>query len=373
MKFIRQSTKGIILVLIFLLVLECLARIDDRVKYGANLWTGYNADMLRSFDSAGTRVNVPNVRFKKWRNNAAGFRGEEILSNKPHGVRRVVCLGSSETYGLYEKEGNEWPAQLRRLLNDETRYEIVNAGVAGLDLSQYRQYYLSHLATIAPDVIIVFANPFRYLSGLKNNPFRNGREERYQAETNRHHKFIEPRITSNAADAIRNMIPPMLLQKYQAYKYLNTLHRKQSGLAHKPYTQTPDSRVMKYRNDLEEMIMLLKKENVQIILTTYPVFETPADTRNASNILLEERIGCPDLSIEGIIDGLAKCNNAIKHLTSEYGLKCVDNEARIPNSTQCFADNVHYTDHGAKQIATNFADILKTMQFRDDHKHMIRK
>ena len=100
----------------FVLAVELCARFDDMIKYGAPFWGDYSANLLRTYDSEGIRVNVPNVRFEKWKNNKFGFRGKESDIHKSENIIRIACLGTSETYGLYEQENNEWPSQLNALL-----------------------------------------------------------------------------------------------------------------------------------------------------------------------------------------------------------------------------------------------------------------
>lgn len=95
--------RGAIVLLFFLLTIEVCARIDDAVRYGAPLWGPYSADQLRSRDLDGIPHNVPGASFQKWHNDSYGFRGTEIAPKPHRETIRVVCLGASESYGLYER------------------------------------------------------------------------------------------------------------------------------------------------------------------------------------------------------------------------------------------------------------------------------
>jgi hypothetical protein len=43
----------------------------------------------------------PNAQYLKWKLNSLGFRGPEL----DPGATRILCVGSSETFGQYESEG----------------------------------------------------------------------------------------------------------------------------------------------------------------------------------------------------------------------------------------------------------------------------
>lgn len=63
--------------------------------------------------------------------NSLGFRGPEREAAKPAGVKRIICLGSSNTFGAEVGDEETYPAQLQKLLDLRYpgRYEVWNAGV----------------------------------------------------------------------------------------------------------------------------------------------------------------------------------------------------------------------------------------------------
>jgi hypothetical protein len=146
----------------FLLCLEVAARVDDKIQYSAPFLDRYSADRLRTNDSGGFKRNFPGRQFEKWRINQSGFRGPEISIKKTDGVKRIICLGSSETFGLYESPGKEWPAQLGTMLKSQGQFEVINASVAGLTLKNYLLYFEKYVLKFEPDVVILFVNPFYY-------------------------------------------------------------------------------------------------------------------------------------------------------------------------------------------------------------------
>jgi hypothetical protein len=91
--------------------------------------------------------------------NSLGFRGQERSARKPAGVYRIVCLGSSNTYGATVQDDETYPARLERLLNARARggrrYEVWNGGVSAYSLRQT----LARAETVArdfePDLILI--------------------------------------------------------------------------------------------------------------------------------------------------------------------------------------------------------------------------
>ena len=59
------------------------------------------------------------------------------------------------------------------------------------------------------------------------------------------------------------------------------------------------------------------------------------------------------------MDASVKFNEVIESVANNYLIVFIDNNAAISKDTQNFADNVHYTDEGAKLVASSFANYLK--------------
>jgi hypothetical protein len=88
--------------------------------------------------------------------NSLGLRGPEIGS-KPAGVRRVLALGDSFTFGHAVEAAEAWPAVLEALLNARggPRYEVINAGVGGYGTGQELLMYDELQARVQPDLVVL--------------------------------------------------------------------------------------------------------------------------------------------------------------------------------------------------------------------------
>jgi len=86
--------------------------------------------------------------------NSLGMRGAEVAVDKPPGVRRVLCLGDSCTFGA----ANPYPQIVQRLLDAQApgRFQVLNAGVIGYTSLHGLEWFESELAELHPDVVTLY-------------------------------------------------------------------------------------------------------------------------------------------------------------------------------------------------------------------------
>jgi len=81
---------------------------------------------------------------------------------KPEGVFRIVCLGSSSTVKaasrLADPRIDNYPSQLGKVLDScsSGRIEVINAGVGGYGLTQIRVYLEQIILDLGPDLVIFY-------------------------------------------------------------------------------------------------------------------------------------------------------------------------------------------------------------------------
>jgi hypothetical protein len=90
--------------------------------------------------------------------NAFGLRGPAMPDGRTPGVRRVVALGDSFTFGAAVEAEEAWPAQLERGLNrgrPASRWQVVNAGIPGHGTGQQLLLYRMLEDRVRPDVVVL--------------------------------------------------------------------------------------------------------------------------------------------------------------------------------------------------------------------------
>lgn len=88
--------------------------------------------------------------------NSLGLRGEEIALKKPQGIKRILILGDSYTYGVYVANDETYPAVLERLYKErDERIQVINAGYAdGWAPDEHYVWLINRGLAFEPDVIV---------------------------------------------------------------------------------------------------------------------------------------------------------------------------------------------------------------------------
>jgi GDSL-like Lipase/Acylhydrolase family len=90
--------------------------------------------------------------------NASGLRGPELPGQKPPGVRRVLALGDSFTFGDAVEAEEAWPARLEALLDRSSpaaRWQVVNAGIPGHGTGQQLLLSRALQERLQPDAVVL--------------------------------------------------------------------------------------------------------------------------------------------------------------------------------------------------------------------------
>jgi hypothetical protein len=356
--------------LIVLLTIEVCARVDDKIRFGAPFWGGYSANVLRSSDSDGLPYNLPYARFEKWRHNGHGFRGPDIMKQKAPGVTRVVCMGTSETYGLYESVDKEWPAQLRSIV-PAAKYEIINASVVGLRLNSYESYLKKRVMPLRPDIVVLVTSPLLYVSSADR-----ATHAKVDTKTTKNSAVTPPQRSklSKIIDNVRSLPKlkqlvkqvmnhnfPETLKTYNVKSMLQGVQQAEKiRLAgRKPIDVVPEIFIDRFKDDMRALIGSLRTLGVDVMLCTSPTLISHQNLPKYPDIFLDSRRFCVELSFFGMIDGVDKINAAIGDVAREQRTGLIDPAAVLPKTTEYFGDNVHLTDKGARLFAEKVAAQLE--------------
>lgn len=109
--------------------------------------------------------------------NALGTRGREVPAVPGPGVRRVVAIGESTTFGHGVRAEEAYPAVLEAILDRERPewdVEVLNAGVRAWTVWQGMRFVEERLASLRPSLLLVY---FEANDGMPT-AIRNGEEIR---------------------------------------------------------------------------------------------------------------------------------------------------------------------------------------------------
>lgn len=92
--------------------------------------------------------------------NSLGFRGPEVVTPKPAGTFRILCLGGSSTYGHGPTSNDTtWPARLQAYLSQakpDALIEVVNGGCQGYSSFESLANLAFRGLPLQPDLVVVY-------------------------------------------------------------------------------------------------------------------------------------------------------------------------------------------------------------------------
>ncbi|MGH7785242.1 MAG: SGNH/GDSL hydrolase family protein [Candidatus Binatia bacterium] len=180
------------------------------------------------------------------------------------GTVRILCLGDSNTYGLYLAPEHAWPSQLQRLLDARTpgRYQVINLGFPGTPSSRIVENLPTFLMQFQPDLVIMLVGVNDLLFGPINpSPQARSPGERLHAVAATHlrlyrlyrlwrQRLLPPPAVSNDFDAqYAEMRGLSALPRDAALRALAALYQSFAG--HLPgfaVTAAGDDYVVSYRS-----------------------------------------------------------------------------------------------------------------------------
>lgn len=323
----------------FCLTLEITARVDDYITYGAPLLGDYSMEDLFKLGARGYR-GMPNARYMNWRLDSQGFRGPELQPDR--GQSRIVAYGASETFGVYEDNGREYPRELERELNERTapgRFEVVNAGMPGMRVGSGITLLYDMGAAIHPRVVVIYPTPTHYIGVSRpycGAPVRTPREG---------FPLPELRIIAKAKDRLKEALPRAVLTM------MRQVGIELSVRGERVIERVEERSLSAFDTDLECAVKAVRDIGAIPILATHANRFGSLHRPDDEYWLTGWRLQYPEMKQAGFIDLEARTNAQIRAIAQRDDVKLVDVDAAMSGHTEYFADHAHFTNAGAQRIA----------------------
>ena len=352
-RFLFNSAYALGLLLLVVLSAEITTRVEDRSRYGAPFWStpDFDYDLFQT-NSAGIRQGKPYGRHKKWRLNQFGFRSPEVPLERTPGKKRVMILGSSETFGVYESAGKDYPALLDSLLNKESEYEVINTSLPGMTLKSASEAFETRFSKFKPDFVVVYVSPLFYLN-----------------------KTTQPTSTPTKQPSVKNLpAPPMRSRLFDKLKDAidkpdfwqrridaQTLAARRAALeANCVYNSLPHELLDLFVADLAALVHQIESMGATPLLVTHAVQSqtppTPADVIALQSFLIHT----PRATSPLILEFEAAAREEMLAFAAAKKLPLVDLAQALNGNHEAFGDMVHFTDTGA----TIAARLISTAIFK---------
>ncbi|MDB6083977.1 MAG: hypothetical protein JWN43_1858, partial [Gammaproteobacteria bacterium] len=332
----RRAVTWLGLVVVFGATLELAARVDDWITYGAAVFGSYDMDGLFRPTPRGYR-GVPHASYAKWGLDALGFRGPEL--RPAAGQIRVVAYGASETFGIYEDPGLEFPRVLERDLNSRTapdRFEVVNAGMPGMRVGSGITYLSDIGQEVHPQVVVIYPTPTHYI-GVTHPYCGRPLVVPVRAAISLPHL----RMVDKLKDRLKEALPPAELTLMRQFGI--ALAARGERVIDRVETQS----LAALETDLHCAVKAARDIGAIPILVTHANRFGPGPRADDDYWLTGWRLQYPQMRQSGLLDLETSANARIRAVASQERVKLVDAAAVLSGIPDNFADHAHFTNTGA--------------------------
>jgi hypothetical protein len=335
----RSVFSWAVVALVFGVTMEMAARIDDSLTYGAPVFGSYDMEELWQATPAGYR-GVAHKSYVKWGLDAFGFRGPEVRPDT--GQIRVLAYGASETFGIYEDNGHEFPRALERELNAHgapAQFEVINAGMPGMRVGSGITYIYDIGKVFHPKVVVIYPSPTHYIGVSHPYCGRPMVMPTASAVT-----LPQVRIAEKIKDRVKQALPASGL----------TMMRE-AGIAWASRHGESLERVAPQSLEALDIDLRCAIKASRDIGAT-PVLVTHANRfghvrhDDDAYFLTGWRAQYPEMRQGGFIDLEDRANAHIKAVAAQERVTMVDAQAALSGNPAYFADHVHFTNAGAEQM-----------------------
>ena len=124
------------------------------------------------------------VPYFKVETNKEGLRGREFEREKSEDTIRILAIGDSHTFGWGVNKSDRYTTKTETHLNNslDKNVEIINAGVSGWGIREFKNFYLERGISYKPDFVLVNIAFHDVLSIEKQRELRAEAEQRVLEE-----------------------------------------------------------------------------------------------------------------------------------------------------------------------------------------------
>lgn len=360
----RRLGYGLILFTLFTVSAELTARLQDRLLRGISLSAVPDWDRDLFIDTPVGRRGRPHGRYLKWELNEYGFRAGAMTLQPAAGTRRLMMLGASETFGVYESPGHEYPAMLAERVRG--RYEVVNAALTGLTLSSTVPYWTAWVRRFHPGIVVIYPSPLFYLNGP-------GARDVAPSVAPQSRQVSAPNVRTKgtllaAAGSLRlvqrareRLDVPDWIQRWRDNR---TIRAATEG---KPtdwlFVTPPVDRAELFIRDLNTLVDAIRADGARPIVMTHASRVTDPPRPGDLDWLERARVNTPRASALVIAQFETLVNRQLLEWARHTGVEVIDLRSAVGGREHLFSDLIHFNDAGAEAVSATIAGYLERTEW----------
>lgn len=347
---------------LFTLVFETAVRTEDFLRYGTRFDSPYRSQgelMVR--DALGMHGR-PDAAFEKWRMNNLGTRGPDAPLTSTAGTIRVLTLGASETFGLYESQDGEYPRVLEARLNalasggtcpgPTKRFEVLNAAFPGMTTPTITQDVRLRLIALRPDVVMIYPTPMQYLE--EQLPVAARPDSSVTTDPSRP-SALRLRGVTRLRSSFKSILPEWVLDLGRRLIVRNA----RAGVSTKPlFAKIPVDRLDQYEADLGVLLDEVRAIGAEPVVLAHLNAFAPNEARDPLKLRAWERF-YPLATGDVIVAFDSSARLATDAVARARGALFIDASGALSSLRSiAFSDYAHFNDAGASAFADTVAKAL---------------
>ena len=359
-----RIAEAVALSMLFAFSLEAACRIEDWIQFRTPILAPERSqEDLLIRDALGVHGR-PGGHFQKWSLNKFGMRGPEVAFIKPNEVIRVVTAGASETFGLYESPGHEYPRQLQDSLNAwfaghdrrcvQRDVEVLNAAMPGMTLPTVDQDIRLRVGPLQPDFVVLYPTPAAYLDDVVPIAARPDRTVRSGPRLPVSNAFF-PRVADRIRVQLKSLLPTALQDRIRR-REINAVLLQHS--ANWRFESVPEDRLLKFDADLRHAVGTVRSVGAVPVLMTHANRFVGSSDRDEGTLRAWEKF-YPRARGATIVAFDSVARLATMTVARDSQTVLVDLGKELAGSHQgTFADYSHFTDLGAALASRTIAKAI---------------
>ncbi len=342
-----------VVIAIISIAFETTVRVEDWVRYRTPIGSAYRSQsdlVVRDADGIHGR---PGARYKKWILNNIGTRGPDVGIPKPANTTRVALVGASETFGLYESPGREYPRQLEDSLRRQVAcastgpVEVLNTALPGMSLPTVAQNVDRRLRRFEVDFIVFYPTPPQYLDEALPRAAR--------PDSSNHSPRIplRPRGVTRLRTQAKALVPSRLKTAMWRRSTARSLADKPDGWR---FEVIPDERLEAYEAGLRSFVGSVRAIGATPVLATHANMFVGATTRDEALLASWVRF-YPRATGQVIVAFDSAASAVTVQVAQDSAIPLVDVRHAVRDQA-FFSDFSHFTDLGAARVASAMSAVL---------------
>jgi lysophospholipase L1-like esterase len=297
--------------------------------------------------------------------NNMGFRGEYLVSPKPHHEFRIFLVGGSTTECFYLDDSQSINRRLQDELNTgvSSNIKVYNAGKSGDALPDHISMIVHRVVHLQPDMIVLFSGINDLTRSIYNYDYLHYSDERshrlslFTLLKLMSTEFQIPRRVYYLKERVVPKPPSQILEQVT----LRSNYRQKARLRMSTPVASTKPRVdlEPYIENLQTIVGVTKAHGIQLI------FITQQSTWNSQDPKLNDwkwmlyRFGVNYR--EDLMDqALESFNNVMRQVAAKHSVPTYDLARLMPKSSNFFYDDAHFNVRGAREAGVGLASFIKT-------------